>query len=170
VRRASEAAPATRGGRTRRGLESVVLLSLAAAFALAACGSDDGADSKSSVASSNQSSTQSNESSQTSSNGSSTQTNQSSSSDGSMSQSSFSTDEGTVHTFAGSDDATVTVDVDKPSRLVWSSDKGRRFRVGGTGGADVDSSDGSGELALAAGRHRLEVRGGGVWTIVVRPG
>jgi ABC-type phosphate transport system substrate-binding protein len=148
-----------------------VLLSLAAALTLAACGGSDdssGADTQTGMASN---STQTNQSSSTQSNGSTTQTNQSSQSNGgSMSQSSFSTDEGTVHTFAGAADATVTVDVDKPSRLVWSSDKGRRFRVGGTGGADVDSSDGSGELALAAGRHRLQVRGGGVWTIVVRPG
>jgi hypothetical protein len=137
----------------------------AAAIAVAACGGsgkDDAGAVNRQVNSqqSSQSGSQSNSSNQT---GSSTQ-----SGGGSMSQSSFSTDEGIVRLYAGSSDATIDVDVDGDSRLLWSNDKGRSFRLTGAGSA-IDSSDGSGEVPLSGGRHHLEVHGS-VWTIVIRPG
>lgn len=140
---------------------SAVILS-AAAFGLAACG-DSGEESVGAVTNS-----QSNSQTTQGSNQSSNQSNQSSSGSGSLSQSSFSTDEGMVHTYAGSDEATITVDVDDDSRLLWSNDKGRPFSLSGAGGSAVDSSTGSGEVPLSSGKHRLEVRGQ-VWTIVIRP-
>jgi hypothetical protein len=144
-----------------------VILS-ASAVAVAACGGSGGdsagaADHQTSpVAKTQQKNTQS--STQNGSQSSSTQ-----SGGGSISQSSFSTDHGTVRVFAGTSDATVTVDADGASRLLWSNDRGRRFRLSGTGGPAVDSHAGSGEVALPAGRHRLEVHGD-VWTVVIRPG
>jgi hypothetical protein len=155
-------------GRTRRWLVSATILS-AASLAIAACGSgDDGAETVDRQGSSSQSNTQSSTQNGQSSNQSNSQ---SSTQNGgaSLSQSSFSTDQGTVRTFAGTDDAKVTVDVDGAARLLWSNDKGRRFRLSGAGGAAIDSRAGSGEVALPAGQHRLEVHGD-VWTIVIRPG
>jgi hypothetical protein len=139
----------------------------AAALAVAACGSsgNDNAGASDRQVSNTQSSTQNSQSSNQSSNNQSS----SQSGSGSMSQSSFSTDEGTVRLYAGSADATITVDVDGDSRLLWSNDKGHSFRLSGAGGSAIDSSDGSGEVPLSGGRHRLEVHGD-VWTIVIRPG
>src|SRR5215210_6010252 len=137
-----------------RGLVSALILS-ATAFGLAACG-DSGDESVGAVTNS-QSNSQTTRGS-----------NQSSSESGSLSQSSFSTDEGMVYTYAGSDEATITVDVDDDSRLLWSNDKGRPFSLSGAGGSTVDSSAGSGEVPLSGGKHRLEVQGQ-VWTIVIRP-
>lgn len=93
---------------------------------------------------------------------------QSSSNGGSLSQSSFSSKEGTVYTYAGSSDTSLTVDVSQPSRLLWSNDKGKSFTLGGAG-HDVSSSAGSGEVPLSPGRHSIDVHGS-VWTIVIRPG
>jgi hypothetical protein len=145
---------------------SAVILS-AATIAVAGCGGSGNdnagaADRQASESQSTQSNTQS-------SSGSSNSESSTQSGSGSLSQSSFSTDEGTVRLYAGSSDATITVDVDGASRLLWSNDKGRGFRLSGTGGSAIDSSDGSGEVPLAGGRHRLEVHGD-VWTIVIRPG
>jgi hypothetical protein len=155
--------------RTRRGLLSATVLSAAAsALALAACG---GSGDESAGAVSRQSNSQSNNQSATGSNTQSSTQNgsqTSTSSSGSMSQSSFSTDEGLVRTFAGSGSARITVDVEKDSRLLWSNDKGRQFRLSGTGGSDVDSTAGSGEIQLPSGRHRLVVEGA-VFTVVIRP-
>jgi hypothetical protein len=139
----------------------------AAALAVAACGGsgNDNAGAADRQVSNTQSSTQNVQgSNQSSNNQSSTQ-----SGSGSLSSSSFSTDEGNVRLYAGSADATVTVDVEGNSRLLWSNDKGDRFRLSGTGGSAIDSTDGSGEVPLSSGRHRLEVHGK-VWTIVIRPG
>jgi hypothetical protein len=146
---------------------SAAILS-AATIAVAGCGGsgNDNAGAADRQASSSNQSTQSN--TQSSSNGSGS-SNSSTQSSGSMSQSSFSTDEGTVRLYAGSADATITVDVDGASRLLWSNDKGHAFRLSGTGGTAIDSSDGSGEVPLSGGQHRLEVHGD-VWTIVIRPG
>ena len=141
---------------------SAVILS-AAALAVAACGSSG--DDNAGAVTNSQSNSQTTQGSGQSSNQSNSQ---SSSGSGSLSQSSFSTDEGQVLTYAGTSKATITVDVDNDSRLLWSNDKGRPFSLSGAG-ETVDSSAGSGELPLASGKHRLEVRGD-VWTIVVRPG
>jgi hypothetical protein len=148
-----------------RGLVSAAILS-AAAIAVAGCGGsgNDNAGAADRQASDSQSTQSNTQSSSGNSSNSSTQ-----SGSGSLSQSSFSTDEGTVRLYAGSSDATITVDVDGASRLLWSNDKGHAFRLSGTGGTAIDSSDGSGEVPLAGGRHRLEVHGD-VWTIVIRPG
>lgn len=137
----------------------------AATVAVAACGGsgDDNAGAANRQVNSQTSSQSNTQSSSTNQSNSSTQ-----SGGGSMSQSSFSTDEGTVRLYAGSSDATITVDVDGDSRLLWSNDKGSSFRLTGAGDA-VDSSDGSGEVPLSGGRHRLQVHGE-VWTIVIRPG
>lgn len=142
---------------------SAVILS-AAAVAVAACGGsgDDNAGAANRQVNS-QTSSQSNTQSNSTNQSSSTQ-----SGGGSMSQSSFSTDEGTVRVFAGSSDATIDVDVDGDSRLLWSNDKGRSFRLTGAG-STIDSSDGSGEVPLSGGQHHLRVHGA-VWTIVIRPG
>ena len=148
----------------RRGLVSAAILSAAASLTLAACGGyGDNAGAAEIQDSSNQSSTQSNSQSSNQSNQSST-----TSGGGSLSQSSFSSDEGTVRLFAGTSDATITVDVSNTSRLLWSNDKGSQFRLDGAGGAAVDSSGGSGELTISSGHHRLQVHGR-VWTIVIRP-
>ena len=156
--------------RPRRGLVSAVILSIAAAASMAVAGCGDSGDENAGAAdrqasvTNEQSNTQDSSTQSSSQNGSqsSTQT-----SGGSISQSSFSTDKGTVRTFAGSSEATVTVDVDDDSRLLWSNDKGSPFRL--SGAVSVDSTDGSGEVALPSGRHRLEVDGD-IWTIVIRPG
>jgi hypothetical protein len=142
---------------------SAAILS-AAALGVAACGGSDDDAGATNRQSNSQTATQSG--SQQSSN----QSNQSSSQSGSgsLSQSSFSTDQGDVLTYAGTSEATITVDVDNDSRLLWSNDKGRPFRLSGAGAA-IDSSDGSGEVPLSSGKHRLQVRGQ-VWTIVIRPG
>jgi hypothetical protein len=147
-----------------RGLVSAVILS-AAAISVAACGGsgDDNAGAANRQVNSQTSSQSGTQSSSTNQTGSSTQ-----SGGGSMSQSSFSTDEGTVRLYAGSSDATITVDVDGDSRLLWSNDKGRSFRLTGAG-QSIDSTDGSGEVPLSGGQHRLKVQGA-VWTIVIRPG
>lgn len=92
---------------------------------------------------------------------------QSSSNGGSLSQSSFSSKEGTVSTYAGSSDTSLTVDVAHDSRLLWSNDKGKPFRLSGAG-QEVNSSSGSGEVPISAGRHSFDVHGS-VWTIVIRP-
>ena len=148
-----------------RGLVSAVILS-AAAISVAACGGsgDDNAGAANrqvNSQTSSQSGTQ--QSSSTNQSNSSTQ-----SGGGSMSQSSFSTGEGTVRLYAGSSDATITVYVDGDSRLLWSNDKGRSFRLTGAS-ESIDSTDGSGEVPLSGGQHRLQVHGA-VWTIVIRPG
>jgi hypothetical protein len=150
----------------RRGLVSAAILS-AAALGVAACGgsSDDDAGAASGQVSNSQSNTQSSNSNGSSSNQSSSTQN----GGGSLSQSSFSTGEGNVRLYAGSDDATITVDVDGDSRLLWSNDKGSSFRLSGACGSAIDSTDGSGEVPLSGGRHRLAVNGK-VWTIVIRPG
>jgi hypothetical protein len=147
-----------------RGLVSAVILS-AATISVAACGGsgDDNAGAANRQVNSQTSSQSGTQSSSTNQTGSSTQ-----SGGGSMSQSSFSTDEGTVRLYAGSSDATITVDVDSDSRLLWSNDKGRSFRLTGAGDS-IDSTDGSGEVPLSGGQHRLQVHGA-VWTIVIRPG
>jgi hypothetical protein len=147
-----------------RGLVSAVILS-AATIAVAACGGsgDDNAGAANRQVNSQTSSQSGTQSSSTNQTGSSTQ-----SGGGSMSQSSFSTDEGNVRLYAGSSDATITVDVDGDSRLLWSNDKGRSFRLTGAG-EPIDSTDGSGEVPLSGGQHRLQVHGA-VWTIVIRPG
>ena len=147
-----------------RGLVSAVILS-AAAISVAACGGsgDDNAGAANRQVNSQTSSQSNTQSNSTNQSNSSTQ-----SGGGSMSQSSFSTDEGTVRLYAGSSDATITVDVDGDSRLLWSNDKGRSFRVTGAG-ESIDSTDGSGEVPLSGGQHRLQVHGA-VWTIVIRPG
>lgn len=141
---------------------SAVILSAAAA-SVAACG---GSGNDNAGAAGRQSQTSSQTSSQSSSqNGtqSATQAN-----GGSTSQSSFTTSEGTVLIYGGSSDTTLTVQIEKDSRLLWSNDDGRPFRISGSG-VNVDSSAGSGEVPLPSGRHRLQVSGD-VWTIVVRPG
>jgi hypothetical protein len=145
---------------------SAVALSAAAALGVAACGSsdDDSAGAVTNRQSNSQTSNQSN--SQQSSNQSNSSSTQGS---GSMSQSSFSTDKGPVNTYAGTDEAKITVDVEGDSRLLWSNDKGRPFRLSGIDGDAIDSTAGSGEVPLSGGKHRLEVRGD-VWTIVIRPG
>ncbi|HKP91901.1 MAG TPA: hypothetical protein VJT75_18180 [Thermoleophilaceae bacterium] len=146
-----------------RGLVSAAAILSAAALGVAACG--DSGDNAGAVTNSqsNSQTTQGNGQSSNQSNSSSQ------SGSGSLSQSSFSTDEGDVLTYAGTSKATITVDVEGDSRLLWSNDKGSPFSLSGTGGAAVDSSDGSGEVPLSGGKHRLEVRGK-VWTIVIRPG
>jgi len=146
-----------------RGLVSALILS-AAALGVAACG--DSGDESAGTITNSQSNSQTTQGSGQSSNQSNSQ---SSSGSGSLSQSSFSTDEGMVYTYAGTDEATITVDVDDDSRLLWSNDKGRPFSLSGAGGSAVDSTAGSGEVPLSSGKHRLEVRGD-VWTIVIRPG
>jgi type IV secretory pathway TrbL component len=160
--------------RARRGLFAAVagVLTMAVSLSLAACG-DSGdsatAASQSNSQTSSQSSTQSstqNGTQQSSTNQNGTQS--SSSGGGSISQSSFSTDRGTVRTFAGTSDATLTIDVDAPSRLLWSNDRGKSFKLTGSGLPAIDSLAGSGESALATGEHRIEVHGD-IWTVVVRP-
>jgi hypothetical protein len=147
-----------------RGLVSAAILS-AATIGVAACGGsgDDNAGAADRQVNSQQSTQSNTQSSSSNQSNSSTQ-----SGGGSTSQSSFSTDEGTVRLYAGSSDTTITVDVDGDSRLLWSNDKGKQFRLSGAG-SSIDSSDGSGEVPLSGGRHRLEVHGQ-VWTIVIRPG
>jgi hypothetical protein len=147
-----------------RGLVSAVILS-AAAVSVAACGGsgDDNAG-----AANRQVNSQTSSQSNTQSNSTNQSNSTSQSGGGSMSQSSFSTDEGTVRLYAGSSDATIDVDVDGDSRLLWSNDKGSSFSLSGAG-SPIDSSDGSGEVSLSGGRHHLEVHGK-VWTIVIRPG
>ena len=143
---------------------SAVILS-AAAIGVAACGGsgDDDAGAADRQVNSQQSTQSGTQSSSTNQSNSSTQ-----SGGGAMSQSSFSTDEGTVRLYAGSSDATITVDVDGDSRLLWSNDKGSSFSLTGAG-SPIDSSDGSGEVSLSGGQHTLKVHGK-VWTIVIRPG
>jgi hypothetical protein len=142
---------------------SAVILS-AVALGAAACG-DSGDDNAGAANRQSNSQTATQSGSQQSSNQSNSSTQSGS---GSLSQSSFSTDEGDVLTYAGTSEATIDVDVDGDSRLLWSNDKGSPFRLSGAGSA-VDSTDGSGEVPLSAGKHSLEVRGK-VWTIVIRPG
>jgi hypothetical protein len=151
------------------------MLTVSASLALVACGDSGGgatAASQTSSQSSTQSSNQGGGQSSSQSNGQSSSQNNSQSSTqsgaGSISQSSFSTSRGTVRTFAGTSDTTLTVDVDGASRLLWSNDRGRRFRLTGPGLAAIDSPGGSGEVPLSSGQHRLAVHGD-IWTIVVRP-
>jgi len=150
------------------GVTAAVSLSLA----LAACGdSGDGAATAAGQRASQTSSQSSTQSSGQNGSQSSSQSNTQSSSQsggGSVSQSSFSTSRGTVRTFAGTSDTTLTIDVDAPSRLLWSNDRGSRFRLNAPGLPAIDSLAGSGESALASGRHRIEVHGD-IWTVVVRP-
>jgi hypothetical protein len=175
VREGTESAGGVACSRMRRarcGLAAAAAALAAAclSLALAACGDsgDGSATASSGSVVSRQSSTQS--SSHSGSQSSSNQNSQSStqSGGGSISQSSFSTDRGTVQTFGGTSDTTLTVSVDGPSRLLWSNDRGRRFRLAGPGLAGIDAVAGSGELPLARGTHRIAVHGG-IWTIVVRP-
>ncbi|MEA2369047.1 MAG: hypothetical protein QOH38_1765 [Thermoleophilaceae bacterium] len=161
-------------GRRTHSARLVCGLALAAsALALAACGDSGGqsggAGAEAASVRSEQSNVQS--SNQDSSTQSSSQGGTQSatrSGNGSVSQSSISTEEGPIRLYGGTSDATLTLDVDKASRLLWSNDRGRRFRLTGAG-ADVDSTAGSGEVALSAGQHRLAVHGT-VWTVVIRPG
>ena len=140
---------------------SAVILS-AVALGAVACG-DSGDDNAG--ASNRQSNSQTTQGSNQSSNQSNSQ---SSSGSGSLSQSSFSTDEGDVRLFAGTGEATLDVDVDVDSRLLWSNDATRPFTLSGVDGPPIDSREGEGAVALTAGHYRLKVRGK-VWTVVIRP-
>jgi type IV secretory pathway TrbL component len=161
--------------RARRGLTPALAgaTALAVSLSLAACGDSGDATAAgqtnsqtTSQSSSQSSSNQSGSQSQSSTNQNGTQS--STQGSGSISQSSFSTDRGTIRTFAGTSDATLTIDVDAPSRLLWSNDRGSRFRLSGPGLPAINSLAGSGESALASGEHRIQVHGD-VWTVVVRP-
>jgi type IV secretory pathway TrbL component len=155
--------------RARRGLAAAGVLTLAVSLSLTACG-DSGdsatASSQTNSQSSTQSSTQNGSQQQSSTNQNGTQS--STQGGGSISQSSFSTDRGTIRTFAGTSDATLTIDVDGPSRLLWSNDRGSRFQLTGPGLPAINSLAGSGESALGQGQHRIKVQGD-IWTVVVRP-
>jgi hypothetical protein len=147
-------------GCARRRLAFALTLAVVVAFGLAACGGG-GRQRSSTDQSAQQNSQSSNQ------NGSQQSSTTQSGGNGSISQSSFSTREGAVQIYAGSSDAGLSVRLEKPSRLLWSNDKGQTFRLDGAG-VPVDSHSGSGEAALSAGRHRLHVRGD-VWTVVIRP-
>lgn len=148
------------GACTGRRLAFALTLSAVAASGLAACGG--AARQPSSTGQSAQQNSQSSDQ-----NGSQQSSTNQSGGSGSISQSSFSTREGAVQIYAGSSDATLSVGLQKPSRLLWSNDKGHTFRLDGAG-VVVDSKSGSGEVALPGGRHRLHVHGD-VWTVVIRP-
>lgn len=159
-------------GRTHSARLVYGLVIAASALPLAACGSSGdksaGAAQAASSVRSQQSNTQSSSQDNTQSSTQNGTQSSAHSSGGSISQSSFSSDEGTIHVYGGTSDTILTVDVDRASRLLWSNDRGRPFRLGGAG-APVDSTNGSGEVPLSAGHHRLTVRGS-VWTVVIRPG
>lgn len=150
----------TRGASRRLGFSAT--LSMVAVVGLAACGGGAGQRSSSGqsvnqdiIQSSNQNGSQQSSTNQSGSGGSNSQS------------SSFSTSEGPVQTYAGTADATLTVRLQKASRLLWSNDKGQTFHLDGAG-VSVDSKSGSGEVALSGGRHSLHVHGK-VWTVVIRP-
>ncbi len=144
-------------------------MSVAAALALAACGGSGDKSSRSGARQSSDPGSQQSIQQSSNQNGGQQSSQQSSNNGGgSLSQSSFSSKEGTVYTYAGSSDTSLTVDVARDSRLLWSNDKGKQFTLSGAG-HDVNSSSGSGEVPVSAGRHSFDVHGS-VWTIVIRPG
>ena len=91
-----------------------------------------------------------------------------SSGSGSVSSSSSSSSGPGVKTFSGNGATTLSFDVEKPARLVWTNSEGRSFSARGDG-ISIDSSAGRGELPLDPGSYdAVKVRGTS-WTIVVRP-
>lgn len=86
---------------------------------------------------------------------------------GSVTSSASSESGGAIQTFSGTGSSNLTFDVARPSRLVWTNSKGRRFSVSGEG-ISIDSRAGSGEVALAAGDYDHVRVSGASWTIVVR--
>ena len=91
-----------------------------------------------------------------------------SSGSGSVSSSSSSSSGPGVKTFSGNGATTLSFDVEKPARLVWTNSEGRSFSARGDG-ISIDSSAGRGEVPLDPGSYDgVKVRGTS-WTIVVRP-
>ena len=90
-----------------------------------------------------------------------------STSGGSVTSSASSESGGAIQTFSGSGNSKLSFDVARPSRLVWTNSKGRRFSLSGAG-ISIDSRAGSGEEALAAGDYDDVRVSGASWTIVVR--
>ncbi|MDQ4072463.1 MAG: hypothetical protein M3088_06275 [Actinomycetota bacterium] len=90
-----------------------------------------------------------------------------STSGGSVTSSASSESGGAIQTFSGTGSSSLTFDVARPSRLVWTNSKGRHFSVSGAG-ISIDSRAGSGEVALAAGDYDHVRVSGASWTIVVR--
>ena len=73
-----------------------------------------------------------------------------------------------MSTFSGKGSTTLSFNVERPSRLVWTNGEGNAFSMRG-GGVSVSSRAGHGELELKPGDYRdVRVRGSS-WTIVVRP-
>ena len=90
-------------------------------------------------------------------------------SSGGSSTSSQSTSGGNgVSTFSGTGGTTLSFNVERPSRLVWTNTEGKPFSATGAG-ISVDSRRGRGEVDFRPGEYEKVKVEGANWTIVVRP-
>ena len=92
----------------------------------------------------------------------------SSSSGGSSSSSTQSSSSGGVSNFSGAGATTLSFNVERPSRLVWTNSEGKRFTAKGAG-ISIASDRGRGEVDLRPGNYNDVKVDGDNWTLLVRP-